>query len=176
MMAGFRDTDKGLKDIREEIAKLSSLYVKAGIVESEGTKKGNKRIAKIGKSGKKLKSKTLATNDSGPTIAEYAAWNEYGVPGRIPSRPFIRGWVENNTAKINATQERLFKQVSEGKLDAENAVARLGQFAQDGIKRYIKEGDFTENADITKKRKKSSRPLIDTGTMRNSVRYEVKKK
>ena len=150
---GNRDTDKGLAEIRKQIASLSRLGIKAGIVEGSGSQ-------------------------DGVNIAQYAAWNEYGVPGKkklwaIPPRPFIRGWVENNAEQIKATQERLLKRVSEGKMDAETAIKRLGEFARSGIKRYIRDGNFTPNADITKRRKGSSQPLIDTGTMRNSVSYEI---
>jgi hypothetical protein len=63
--------------------------------------------------------------------------------------------------------------VSEGKIKAQEAIGKLGQFGQDGIKSYIRTGKFQENAEKTKRIKKSSRPLIDTGTMRNSVRYEI---
>jgi len=150
---GIRDTDKGMEEIRKQIAALSQLSVKVGIIEGSGSKKG-------------------------VSIAEYAAYNEYGVPGKkkkwqIPPRPFIRGFIENESEAIKATQEKLYKLVSEGKMDAATAIARLGQFAQDGIKRYIIGGDFEPNAELTVQRKGSSRPLIDTGTMRNSIRYQV---
>jgi hypothetical protein len=111
-----------------------------------------------------------------PIIAQVAAWNEYGLEGRIPKRPFIRGWTDNKTENINATKEKIYKKVADGKWDANDAIMRLGEFAQDGIKSYIRTGDFTPNSERTKKLKKSSKPLIDTGTMRNSVRYEVVKK
>jgi hypothetical protein len=144
-----------LLDIRKEMEHLSSLAIKAGIVEGAG-------------------------ETDGVPVAEYAAYNEYGVPGKkklwkVPPRPFIRGWIENSDADIKATTERLYGMVADGKLDAETAVKRLGQFAQDGIKRYIKDGDFAPNSEITVMLKESSRPLIDTGTMRNIVRYEVVK-
>jgi hypothetical protein len=154
--SGIRDIDRGMDKIRKEIAALSQLSIKAGIIEGAGSK-------------------------DGVSIAQYAAYNEFGVPGkkkkwRIPPRPFIRGFVENESAEIKAMQEQLVKLVSEGKMSADTAVKRLGQFAQDGIKRYIMSGNFEPNAEATIQRKGSSRPLIDTGTMRNSVRYQVKKK
>jgi len=141
--------------IREQIAALSNLQVKVGIIEGTGSVNGT-------------------------DIAEYAAYNEYGVPGKkkkwdIPPRPFIRGWIENNQAEIKAMQDKLFGQVADGKMKAEMAIKKLGQFAQDGIKRYIMSGGFEPNAESTIKRKGSSRPLIDTGTMRNSIRYKVTK-
>jgi len=151
---GIRDTDLGMGKILNEVKALKHMGVKAGIVEGAG-------------------------EVDGVSIAEYAAYNEYGVPGRkkkwrIPPRPFIRGWIENHGEDIKRTIDKLFKQVSEGKMSAVTAMGRLGQFAQDGIKRYIIiSGAFEPNAEETVRRKGSSRPLIDTGTMRNSVRYEV---
>jgi len=139
--------------IREQIAALSSLQVKVGIIEGTGSVDGT-------------------------AIAEYAAYNEYGVPGKkkkwnIPPRPFIRGWLENHQDEIKAMQDKLFKNVSEGKMSADTAIKKLGQFAQDGIKRYIMDGEFEPNAESTVQHKGSSRPLIDTGAMRNNVRYKV---
>jgi hypothetical protein len=156
---GMKDNDKGLQAIRGELKKLGALSVKAGIVEGSG-------------------------EQDGVPIAEYAAYNEYGVPAkagskkkwRIPPRPFIRGFVENKDAEIKATQKELVSLVSEGKMKAETAIGRLGQYAQDGIKSYIRTGAFEPNSEETVERKKSSHPLIDTETMRNSIRYEVIRK
>jgi len=150
---GCIDTDKGMDEIRKQLAALGKMGVKVGVVEGSGSV-------------------------DGVSIAQYGAYNEYGVPGKkqkwaIPPRPFIRGFVENNSGEIKAAQEKILKLVSEGKITADTAIKRLGQFAQDGIKRYIKSGDFVPNAESTKKRKGSSRPLIDTGTLLNSIRYEI---
>ena len=153
--SGCRDTDAGLNDIKKELAALGSYSVKAGIVEGAG-------------------------EVDGVSVAQYAAWNEYGVPGKkkkwhIPPRPFIRGFVENRGEEIKRTTEALYKQVAEGKMDALEAIDSLGQFAQDGIKKFIRTGTFKENADFTIERKKSSSPLIDTMTMLNSIRFQVSK-
>jgi hypothetical protein len=158
----IQDKNLGLNEIRKNIAALSSMAIKAGVVEGSG-------------------------EQDGVDIAQYAAWNEYGVKGPpfsqngggiwfIPPRPFIRGWTDNKAENIKATKERIVKKVSDGTWDADDAIKRLGEFAQDGIKNFIRTGTFTDNADATKARKKSSKPLIDTGTMRNSIRYEVVRK
>ena len=96
-----------MKEIRGQIAALSDLQVKVGIVEGTGSVDGT-------------------------DIAEYAAYNEYGVPGKkkkwdIPPRPFIRGWIENNQAEIKAMQDKLFGQVAEGKMKAETAIKKRSQ-------------------------------------------------
>jgi len=148
---GIVDNDRGLQKIRQNIAALGNLSVKVGIPEGAGSQ-------------------------DGVTIAEYAAWNEYGVEGPpvsqhggnkwfIPPRPFVRGWVENNQSQIKHMTEILYKSVVDGKLDADNAIGLLGQFGQDGIKRFIRSGKFTPNADSTIAKKKSSKPLIDIVTM-----------
>jgi len=153
---GFKDTDLGLEKIRREIAAMSELSVKVGILEGAGT------------------------ND-GVEIAEYAAWNEFGVPGKsgwdIPPRPFIRGYVDSNAEKIKSVQKMQVAAIIDGKIDAKAAIEKIGKNAKEGIKHFIKtSSNFLPNAESTAKRKGRNRPLIDTGLMRDSVDYEVVKK
>lgn len=149
--SGVEDRDLGWKEIQKELGKLKNMGVKAGI--TEGT----------------------ATADGGANIAEYAVYNEEGTKN-IPSRPFIRSWVDNNQPQINRMLESAFNSVASGKRTAEDALKRVGEFAASGIKKNIATGDFVPDSAATVKRKGSSRPLIDTGTMRNAVSYEVVKK
>jgi hypothetical protein len=114
---GIEDNDLGLLDIRKEMKALGRLAVKAGIIE--GT-----------------------VDKDGASVAEYAAYNEYGVPGRIPSRAFMRGSVDNYMSEINATQERIVKRVSEGKLDAKTAAAWLGENQLSLIQSSIRNGNW----------------------------------
>jgi hypothetical protein len=137
------------------------------------------------------------TTEGGATLAQIASWNELGVLGPpmsqhgsglwfIPPRPFVRGWADGKREQIAKTHEKLYGLVMGGKLKAEEAVRRLGEFGQSGVKSYIKHGSFTPNSDVTIngskpgkngkkfiKGKGSSKPLIDTGTLRNSIRYQV---
>jgi hypothetical protein len=69
--------------------------------------------------------------------------------------------------------ERLGGLVASGKLDADTAIRRIGEFGQSGVKSYIRNGDFTPNADSTIAKKGSSKPLIDDGILRNSIRYQA---
>jgi hypothetical protein len=138
-----------MKDILGQIAALSRLAIKVGIFDD-------------------------AVTPSGEFVAEYAAYNEYGTAS-IPARPFIRGYIENNSEKIKSWQELYFKQVSEGKITADAAAEKMGKNAKEGIKHYIKTpSNFVKNADSTKARKKpGSYPLIDTGLMRGAVNFKV---
>ena len=152
---GYQDTDKGMEKIMAEITALSELGVKVGILE------GSKNV-------------------NGTSIAEYATYNEYGVPGKnqiwnIPPRPFIRGYLDKRSEKINSEKIGIFRQVSDGKMDAKTAIEDLGQKTKEGIKNYIKtSANFEPNKESTKNKKEGrSRPLVDTGALRDAVDYEV---
>jgi hypothetical protein len=154
---GIIDKDMGLKNILKEMEKLKSMCVKVGVTEDIAGK----------------------TVDGGPPLIKIAEWNERGVMNKdntawfIPPRPFVRGWADVKRELITKTEEKLGKLVTSGKLDANTAIRRLGEYGQSGVKSYIRNGDFTPNADSTVAKKGSSKPLIDTGTLRNSIRYQI---
>jgi hypothetical protein len=160
---GCTDTDLGAEAIFKELEKLKSMCVKVGVTEDAGAQ----------------------TVDGGATLAQIASWNELGVLGPpvsqhgdgkwfIPPRPFVRGWADGKRELIAKMQEKLVGRVASGEIPAKEAIRLLGEFGQSGVKSYIKHGSFTSNADSTIARKrKSTKPLIDTGTLHNSIRYEV---
>ena len=155
MSASVNDKDLGLNKILKEIKKFEGAVVKAGILEGSGSV-------------------------DGVSIAQYATWNENGVAGKkgkwkIPPRPFIKGWVANNQKQITSTMQRLYGEVASGNITADEALKRLGVFAKSGIQSYIRRGDFVPNAPSTIRKKDSSQPLIDSGTMRKAVNYEVER-
>jgi len=165
MENGHTDTDMGLNDVFKEMEALKSMCVKVGITED-------------------VAGKTAPGSDV--TLVQIAAWNELGVLGPpmsqhgggkwfIPPRPFLRGFADGQRELIAETMEKLGKLVSSGKLKASAAMERLGILGESGVKTYIDTGsNFTPNADATIARKRgSTRPLINVGTLRNSIRYQV---
>jgi hypothetical protein len=112
---GYTDTDMGLADIFKEMENLKSMCVKVGVTEDVGSNKGIHRVRKVGKNGKKSKRKVKVENTNGPTIAQYASWNELGVLGppmssgkwSIPPRPFVRGFADGKRELIAKTMEKL---------------------------------------------------------------------
>lgn len=149
-----KDIDKGLKKIKSEVDKFKEFIVKCGILSSS-----NEVV-------------------DGVAVVEYAMYNELGVMSksggwRIPPRSFIRGWVDADFNKIRTLVTRLYSQVIDQKLDAMTALNRLGVYAKSGIQGYIRKGTFAPLSPKTVKAKGSSQPLIDTGTMRKTVNYEV---
>lgn len=151
----------------------------------------------------------------GMSIAEYAAYNEYGatvnIPERmqtlhwnikdgkrgkfvsakhsnftyrarltahtvtIPERSFMRSTFDENVDKIQRQMANQYKLVIEGKRSVYDALLSVGLRHGDDIKRKIRSGIAPPNAASTIARKKSSKTLIDTGAMLQSVTATVKK-
>lgn len=107
-------------------------------------------------------------------LVDIALWNELGTEN-IPSRPFMRDSVDKHKQEIGkviaAQKPALLKGVT-----AKEVLSTLGLFQQDLMQAEIKQGSFVANAPSTIKKKKSDKPLIDTGTMKNSVHYQIVKK
>lgn len=152
--ATIADKDMGMNDILKEIEEFKSSMVKVGILSSSGSV-------------------------DGVAIVDYATWNEVGVHGKkgwkIPPRPFVRGWADAKKEEIIKCIDSLLSKVTSGKMTAKAAMNALGVFGKSGIQAYIANGDFQPNAPRTIKKKGSSRPLIDTGAMRQAVNFEVVK-
>lgn len=118
--------------------------------------------------------KGAAKEDEGTDICDIAMWNELGTEN-MPSRPFLRKSVDENEEKITEFLQDSVKKVLMGN-SAEQVLKEIGIFQKDLIQEKIIEGDFVPNANSTIKKKKSTKPLIDTGRMRQSVNYVIKKK
>ena len=103
-----------------------------------------------------------------PMVAEVALWNEFGTE-TIPARPFLR----NAQNKAIERGERIVQLRMEENADVEQIAKDLGPMMQDEIKNQISHGEFVPNAPSTIKRKGSSRPLVDTGNLRQSVHWAV---
>jgi hypothetical protein len=70
---------------------------------------------------------------------------------------------------------RLYKQVVNGKVNPINGLSKLGVAYEGEMKNTFLVGQFTPNKPATIKRKGSSRPLIDTGHLRQSIISKVVK-
>jgi hypothetical protein len=108
----------------------------------------------------------------GHTVAQVAAWNEFGTE-RIPERPALRTGVKRALPGATALNRRTLKLVVDGRMAAAQALGLLGEFAVGEVKKAIVAGPWVENAPSTIARKKSTKPLIDTGQALNAVTYVV---
>ena len=115
-----------------------------------------------------------AKDENGVDMCDIAMWNELGTV-RSPARPFMRQSVDNHTDEINRKFQSLQATILTGR-SAEQILKELGIFQKDLMQNEIITGDFVPNAPSTIRRKGSSKPLIDTGRMRQSVNYVIKPK
>ena len=115
-----------------------------------------------------------AADEDGVDIANIAMWNELGT-SRSPARPFMRKSVDENKDKIKAMCARQLKRLAQG-ASAEDILEKIGVFQKGLIQRKIVDGTFEPNAPSTIRKKGSSRPLIDTGRMRQSVNFVIRRK
>ena len=115
-----------------------------------------------------------ASEAKGVTNAQLAAWHEFGVPkNRIPSRPVIRGTVERNKRKLDRFLNRQAARVVEGSLTKDQMMLGAAEMLAGEMKKTITRSiGLKSNRPSTVRQKGSSRPLVDTGQLKNS--YEGK--
>lgn len=142
------------KRIEQEMARALKMSVDVGLINS---KVGGKIYG------------------GGKTILEIGAIHEYGL-GDVPERSFLRTPFLMRQGEITARIGKEWERVSAGKSDAETALGRIGALGTN-----ICKGAFTSQGygtwqpikPATIKAKGSSKTLIDTGTLRNSITWQV---
>lgn len=139
--------------------------IEAGIFEEKGRERK--------KPGKGQKAPSLS-------LIEIAAVHEFGallknkldeVIGEIPQRSFLRAWFDANLERIEATLLRRLD--VEGPANWERAVNQWALWIEAELKRNLRRGIPPPLADETIERKGSTKPLIDTGQLVNSIMAKV---
>lgn len=91
----------------------------------------------------------------------------------IPERSFLRSTFDEQNEKWGQLFDQWLDALIRGELSAEQVYQRLGAVIQGDIQMKIRDLDIPANAPATVARKKSSNPLIDTGSMRQKVTWKV---
>jgi phage gpG-like protein len=119
----------------------------------------------------------LARNDGrddGSSNVEIGTIHEYGAPeAGIPERSFIRATIDANETVYRRLIRHLGDKLAAGSLTATEALGLFGARVVADIKRRIQAGIAPALKPATIRRKKSSKPLIDTAQLVNSITYEV---
>jgi hypothetical protein len=116
----------------------------------------------------------LGNYKDGAPIAVIAAVQEFGsADGRIPERSFLRVPLRQNVDAFKKQWRALIPKVVRGELTMHQMMSQIGAKAASVSQEAIEEGIAPGNAESTKKRKGSSKPLIDTGALRQSITYIV---
>jgi tRNA A37 methylthiotransferase MiaB len=149
MASGVRVIDKGWERIQEELKKIHGSTVKVGYPEEKAK-----------------------DHEGGIDVAALATIHEYGTE-HIPPRPFMTQAYDKNRTKINNLIQKEYSSILEGKSTVHDSLQKIGVFGVGTIKEIFRSGKFEPNKPATKKRKKSSQPLIDNGDLRKFSDFEI---
>lgn len=109
--------------------------------------------------------------------------HEYGAPAsNIPPRPFLNPGIARTQESINGHLKKAARAAMDGnqeKVDVE--LNATGLIAQAGARNEINSGEFAPLAESTlaarrRRGRTGEKPLIDTGQLRNSITYVIRKK
>lgn len=144
--------DKGLGAIEKQfkLLRMKNAYVKAGVMGGGGTR-------------------------DGLTNAQLAAIHEWGL-GNVSARPWIRPpFLKNRDQYLELLKTAYQKAVRTNRVsEFERVLELIGLKMAADIKNYVTQGsNLKPLAESTIKRKGSSRPLVDTAQLVNSVTHKV---
>lgn len=93
--------------------------------------------------------------------------------GSIPARPFLHPAIEKGAPQYLKAAEVLIPKVLKGELTMTNLLEQIGNLAEGHVKEEITNLKDPPNAKSTIAKKGSDNPLIDSGHMRQSIRYVI---
>ncbi len=104
-----------------------------------------------------------------------ATVHEFGT-GSVPERSFLRSTMTKNEKKYAALAARVAKGLVESRFDLVDGLSLLGEAVVSDVKGRIEKNQLgVPLSERTIKRKGSSTPLIDTGQLKNSITYQVRR-
>lgn len=123
-----------------------------------------------------------AAKENGVTNSQLLYLHENGVPSHnIPPRPVLKPAIGQDEVKGKISKmmrDGFVSALIRGNKDgAAQCFEKAGMLGRDACKNYIASGgNLAPNAPSTVARKGSSKPLIDTASMMNSITYAVRRK
>lgn len=173
---------------KNDLLRITGSDVLVGVPEEEGSREGetitNAELAYIHTHGirqSSMRSEMNPSVESGEkTYSQaYDAYiTEHGSPlWQSPPRPIIEPAIEHNKAVLSEQMKEAILTALDGK-DPEKDLVALGEMAQNAVRDWFEnpENGWPENSPLTIAKKGSDKPLIDTGALRTSITYTVRKK
>ena len=116
-------------------------------------------------------------HEGGINMATLLALHVLGAPSRgIPQRDPLRPPLIANAQRYSDLLALGLKNALANGTDPKLVYEKIGIVAANDVKDYFITGNFKALSEKTIKAKGSSKPLIDTGELRNSISYEVRNK
>lgn len=151
----IKDNDREYKKFLKDMKSLSGSFTKVGVLQGSKAKER-------GEDGN--------IHPTNKPLAEVAIKNEFGTEN-VPARPFMRNAFREAREDLIELKKQNFNMIAAGRRDEKTALARIGAFFVGVIQDQIGSPQLEENAPSTIARKGSSKPLIDTGTLRQSIAH-----
>ncbi|SEO76391.1 hypothetical protein SAMN02800692_1995 [Luteibacter sp. UNC138MFCol5.1] len=150
----LRDIDpKKFEALTRRFAELAGHSVMVGIPEAEN---GRTDEGEIGSAG-------------------ILAVHEFGAPEMgIPERSVVRRSIRENVGKYRKLNLQNLRKVVRGEMSVAQALGILGAVAAGDVQLTIRNADLAPLKPETIRRKGSSKPLIDTGQVIQSITFEVR--
>lgn len=196
MARHISDRDKGLNRILKTLTEIKGKEIAVGVQSGSKTADGKMDMArlaavhefgatierqarsqtvfhKIGKNGQFANGGRFVKAKRS-NFSRTVAVGPYTI--NIPERSFLRSSFDEKAKQWErATWDQLGVLV-DGKTTADGALSVIGNVMQGDIQKKVVDGPFVPNAPATIRQKGSSKPLIDTGRMRQSIRYVVRRR
>lgn len=111
------------------------------------------------------------------TMVDLAVVHEFGSNnGRIKPRSFMRSTCDAKQKEHAEIMAKLQSKYIAGKLPLKKALMQLGEIVSKNMVQTINQGIEPGLAESTiqRRKKKSTKPLIDTGRLKGSITYDVR--
>lgn len=172
-----RVVDHGFKEIQKRWVNHDNTIAAAIGIFGEAASQGKKGV---GPDGEEI-------FDPEVTNVLIAAVHEFGTAdGHVPSRSWMRTYMDENADRLRGIARQLQAQWLEGKITHEQALGRLAAKMVGEMQARIARGLEPELADSTIARRRGPRkghkgprkitPLVDTGQFRASISWEIRRR
>lgn len=143
--------DRGWNRIKRDMRRMDGAAVKIGILAEAGFHE-----------------------DGSIHVAQLGSIHEFGAPRRgIPERSFLRATADAKQAELTSFKVKEMASIQRGTSNVRLSLTRLGQRFKDMVIAALNQGVPPPNKPRTITAKGSSKPLIDTGQLKQSIRFKV---
>lgn len=123
---------------------------------------------------------TSAQYPNGVPVVDVAFYNNYGTKSKdgsqhIPARRFMDIGSKKASIELAPFIEKSIKKINDGQMTWEQLGEIIGTKGASILKKEITQLSEPPNAPATIAKKKSDNPLIDTGLLRQTVTYDIRK-
>lgn len=159
--------ENAVRDMERQMKKLGKKKIKIGVLGGDSELQ---MIAHVHEYGADI-----------PVTAKMRAWFAYnGYPMKssttvikIPERSFLRSGKDKHKAKVINKAKNMLPDVIQKNVSIDVFVNMIGQEFAGHIQKELRDVKAPPNKQMTKERKGSSNPLIDTGRLLGAIKHEV---